>query len=54
MIQQAIFENIEGFEREEEMFKENFASREPEERLGKVIEKIKRQEINSMSVKPND
>ncbi len=42
MIQQAIYENIEGFEREEEVFKEDFASMEPKQRLSKVIEKIKK------------
>ncbi len=41
MIQLATFENVEGFEREEEVFKEDFASLEPKQRLSKVIEKIK-------------
>ncbi|MHA1109679.1 MAG: enoyl-CoA hydratase/isomerase family protein [Promethearchaeota archaeon] len=41
MIHLATFENVEGFEREEEVFKENFESKEPEQRLKKVIEKIK-------------
>ena len=41
MIHLAMYENVEGFEREEEVFKEDFASLEPKQRLGKVIEKIK-------------
>ena len=41
MIQQAIYENSQGFDREEEVFKEDFDSLEPKQRLEKVIQKIK-------------
>ncbi|TFG18886.1 MAG: enoyl-CoA hydratase/isomerase family protein [Promethearchaeota archaeon] len=40
MIKLAIYDNVEGFEKEEEVFKEDFASLEPKQRLSKVIEKI--------------
>ena len=42
LIQQAIYENPEGFKREEVVFGEDFASLEPKHRLGKIIETIKK------------
>ncbi len=44
LIQEAIYNNFEGFEKERNIFGSDFASGEPKERLNKVIEKMKTKE----------